>query len=536
MKLGIVKETRPDERRVAASPTTVARWIKAGWQVVVERGAGDSASYLPAHYADAGATLADTAAEVWRDADIVLKVRPVTDAEVELVRKGQTVISFLFPAQNAELVEKLRARGATALAMDSIPRISRAQKVDALSSMANISGYRAVVEAANRFGSFFTGQMTAAGKVAPAKVLIIGAGVAGLAAIGAAKGLGAIVRAFDVRPTVADQIRSLGAEFLTVEIEESGEGQGGYAKEMSKEFIDAEMALFRAQAKDVNIVITTALIPGKPAPKLWLRDMVEAMKPGSVVVDLAAEQGGNCELTEPGKEVTHNGVTIVGYTDFASRMANVSSELYGTNLWHLLDEMGGAAGWKIDQGNDIVRGALVVHDGEKLWPPPPPKVEPPRAAPPKPPAVAAPPAAPQVVKGRGHGHGAPPPPPSRTHGIVMSIVGLVALAIWMGLRVGDPSATVGRDTADLLQHLTVFVLAVFVGWQVVWNVTPALHTPLMSVTNAISGIIVVGGILGARQDDFDASVAVAVLATLFATINIAGGFLVTRRMLAMFRK
>ena len=538
MKLGIVKEIRPEERRVAASPTTVARWIKAGWQVVVERGAGDAASYPAALYADAGATIADSADDVWRDADIVLKVRPVTDPEVEKVRSGQTVVSFLFPAQNAELVEKLRARGATALAMDSIPRISRAQKVDALSSMANISGYRAVVEAANRFGSFFTGQITAAGKVAPARVLIIGAGVAGLAAIGAAKGLGAIVRAFDVRPAVADQIRSLGAEFLTVEIEESGEGQGGYAKEMSKEFIDAEMALFRAQAKEVNIVITTALIPGKPAPKLWLRDMVESMKPGSVVVDLAAEQGGNCDLTEPGKEVVHGGVTIVGYTDFASRMANVASELYGTNLWHLLEEMGGAAGWKIDQTNDIVRGALVVHGGEKLWPPPPPKVEPPKtpaaaagtAAPPKPPAE------PQIVKGRGHGHGAPPPPPSRTSGIVMSVIGLVALAIWLGLRIGDAEATVGEHTAALLQHLTVFVLAVFVGWQVVWNVTPALHTPLMSVTNAISGIIVVGGILGARQEEFDVSVAVAVAATLFATINIAGGFLVTRRMLAMFRK
>ena len=540
MKLGIVKETRPDERRVAASPTTVARWIKAGWEVVVERGAGDGASFPEKAYADAGASIADAAADVWRDADIVLKVRPPTEAEAMKVRQGQTIVSFLFPAQNAGLVEMLRGRGATVLAMDCIPRISRAQKVDALSSMANISGYRAVVEAANRFGSFFTGQMTAAGKVAPAKVLIIGAGVAGLAAIGAAKGLGAIVRAFDVRPSVADQIRSLGAEFLTVELEESGEGQGGYAKEMSKEFIDAEMALFRAQAKDVNIVITTALIPGKPAPKLWLTDMVESMKPGSVVVDLAAEQGGNCEVTQPGKEVVHHGVTVVGYTDFASRMANVSSELYGTNLWHLLDEMGGAAGWKVDTGNDIVRGALVTHAGEKTWPPPPPKQEAPKPAP-KPAIEAAKPVAepakePPVVKGRGHGHGAAPAAPSPTVGLALSIIGIVAAIAWLGLRLGKADATVGEDTAALLQHLTVFVLAVFVGWQVVWNVTPALHTPLMSVTNAISGIIVVGGILGARQESFDASVAVAVAATLFATINIAGGFLVTRRMLAMFRK
>ena len=536
MKLGIVKEIRPDERRVAASPTTVARWVKAGWEVVVERGAGDNASFPEKLYADAGASIAGAADDVWRDADIVLKVRPPTEAEAMKTRQGQTVISFIYPAMNAGLVEMLRGRGATVLGMDAIPRISRAQKVDALSSMANISGYRAVVEAANRFGSFFTGQMTAAGKVAPAKVLIIGAGVAGLAAIGAAKGLGAIVRAFDVRPSVADQIRSLGAEFLTVEIEESGEGQGGYAREMSKEFIDAEMALFRAQARDVNIVITTALIPGKPAPKLWLADMVAAMKPGSVVVDMAAEQGGNCEATQPGKEiVTDNGVTVLGFTDFPSRMANVSSELYGTNLWHLLDEMGGAAGWKVDTGNDIVRGALICHAGEKTWPPPPPKEQPKPAAPPPPPPPE-PAKEVAVVKGRGHGHGAAPQPPSKTVGMVMSLIGIVIALAWLGLRLGKADATVGEDTAALLQHLTVFVLAVFVGWQVVWNVTPALHTPLMSVTNAISGIIVVGGILGARQDSFDASVAVAVAATLFATINIAGGFLVTRRMLAMFRK
>ncbi len=536
MKLGIVKEIRPDERRVAASPSTVARWIKAGWQVVIERGAGDGASYPEALYVAAGAAIVASAAEVWRDADVLLKVRPPTDDEAGLARPGQTLISFLFPAQNPGLVETLRARGVTVLAMDCIPRISRAQKVDALSSMANISGYRAVVEAASRFGSFFTGQMTAAGKVAPAKVLIIGAGVAGLASIAAAKALGAIVRAFDVRPSVGDQIRSLGAEFLTVEIAESGEGKGGYAKEMSQDFIDAEMALFRAQAKDVNIVITTALIPGKPAPKLWLADMVEAMKPGSVVVDLAAEQGGNCELTQPGTEVVHHGVTVVGYTDFASRMANVASELYGTNLWHLLDEMGGAAGFKVDLQNDIVRGALVVHASEKTWPPPPPKPEP---SPPVPAPLAAEPVkVPErpVVKGRGHGHGAAPPPLSKTAGIVMTTVGIVAAVLWLGLRLGKADATVGEDTAALLQHLTVFVMAVFVGWQVVWNVTPALHTPLMSVTNAISGIIVVGGILGARQSEFDASVAVAVAATMFATINIAGGFLVTRRMLAMFRK
>jgi NAD(P) transhydrogenase subunit alpha len=404
--------------------------------------------------------------------------------------------------------------------------------------MANIAGYRAVVEAANRFGSFFTGQFTAAGKVPPAKVLVIGAGVAGLAAVAAAKGLGAIVRAFDVRPSVADQVKSLGGEFLTVQLAESGEGSGGYAKEMSKEFIDAEMALFRAQAKEVNIVITTALIPGKPAPKLWTADMVELMKPGSVIVDMAAEQGGNCELTKPGQEVVERGVTIIGFTDLASRMANVSSDLYGTNVWHLLDEMGGPEKFKVDLENDIVRGALIVENGEKRWPPPPPKKVEPEVKESRegkePAAVVA------VTSSRSlataHGHGAPIEPPSRTAGIVMSILGMAAMVAWLVLRYSNSHASVGAETIGLLQHLTVFVMAVFVGWQVIWNVSPALHTPLMSVTNAISGIIVVGGLLGARATDMDASVIVAIAATLFATINIAGGFLVTRRMLAMFRR
>ncbi|HSN30169.1 MAG TPA: Re/Si-specific NAD(P)(+) transhydrogenase subunit alpha, partial [Kofleriaceae bacterium] len=369
MKLGIVQETRAEERRVAASPNVVGRWVKAGWQVIVERGAGAQASYPDSQYEAAGGTIVDRAA-AWQ-ADIVLKVRPPTDDEVGQLREGGTLISFLYPAQNEALVAKLAARKITVLAMDQVPRISRAQKMDALSSMANISGYRAVIEAANRFGSFFTGQFTAAGKVAPAKVLIIGAGVAGLAALGAAKGLGAIVRAFDVRAAAEEQIKSLGGEFLTVTIKESGEGQGGYAKEMSKEFLDAEYALFRAQAKEVDIVITTALIPGKPAPKLWLKDMVELMRPGSVVVDLAAEQGGNCEYTVPGQAVVEKGVTIVGYTDLPSRMASVASDLYGMNLWHFLEEMGGAANYRIDHENDAVRPALVLEAGDKKWPAPP---------------------------------------------------------------------------------------------------------------------------------------------------------------------
>ncbi|MGE0869239.1 MAG: Re/Si-specific NAD(P)(+) transhydrogenase subunit alpha [Kofleriaceae bacterium] len=545
MKLGIVQETAGDERRVAASPQVVGKWVKAGWSVQVERGAGVRASYLDAQYEAVGATIVDRAT-AW-GSDIVLKLRPPQIAgddscEADQMREGATLISYIQPAENAALLEHLAKRKLTVLAMDQVPRISRAQKMDALSSMANIAGYRAVIEAANRFGSFFTGQITAAGKVRPAKVLIIGAGVAGLAALGAAKGLGAIVRAFDVRAAVEDQVKSLGGEFLTVTIKESGEGQGGYAKEMSKEFLDAEYALFRAQAKDVDIVITTALIPGKPAPKLWFKDMVEAMKPGSVIVDLAAERGGNCELTRPGEVVHHEGVTIIGYTDLASRMANVASDLYGTNLAHFLDEMGGATGFKVDHANDAVRPALVLENGEKRWPPPPmakaeaapvikPAMRPSEAAPvvkPAPPAASA--------KGHG-GHGPPMRPPSRAVGVVMSMIGVIAAIAFVYLRYGQADAMANPSAVGFLQHLTVFVMAIFVGFQVVWNVTPALHTPLMSVTNAISGIIVVGGLLSARSPSgLHTSTIVAVAATLFATINIAGGFLVTRRMLAMFRK
>lgn len=536
MKLGIVQETRAEERRVAASPNVVGRWVKAGWQVVVERSAGTLANYPDSQYEAAGGTIVDRAT-AWH-AEIVLKVRPPTDDEVGQLREGGTLISFLYPAQNEPLVQLLAARKVTVLAMDQVPRISRAQKMDALSSMANISGYRAVIEAANRFGSFFTGQFTAAGKVAPAKVLIIGAGVAGLAALGAAKGLGAIVRAFDVRAAAEEQIKSLGGEFLTVTAKESGEGQGGYAKEMSKEFLDAEYALFRAQAKEVDIVITTALIPGKPAPKLWHKDMVELMKPGSVVVDLAAEQGGNCEYTVPGQAVVEKGVTIVGYTDLPSRMASVASDLYGMNLWHFLEEMSGAQGYKIDHENDAVRPALVLEAGEKKWPAPPmaKKEAPATAAKPAAPAAApaATPSKPAVSPPK-TSHGPAQRPPSAASGIALSIFGLIAAAVWLGLRFGQADALASEGTRVLVQHLIVFVLAIFVGMQVVWNVTAALHTPLMSVTNAISGIIVVGGLLSGAGT-LHTPVIVAVVATLFATINISGGFIVTRRMLAMFRK
>jgi len=550
MKLGIVNETSAGERRVAASPAVVAKWVKGGWDVAVEQGAGANASYPDAQYEAAGATIVDRQTAWQRD--IVLKLRvPIVGAdgscETDQMRDGATLISYILPAENAELLDKLAAKRLTVLAMDQVPRISRAQKMDALSSMANISGYRAVIEAANRFGSFFTGQFTAAGKVPPAKVLIIGGGVAGLAALGAAKGLGAIVRAFDVRAAVEEQVKSLGGEFLTVTIKESGEGQGGYAKEMSKEFLEAEYALFRAQAKEVDIVITTALIPGKPAPKLWFTDMVELMKPGSVIVDLAAERGGNCDVTKPGEVVEHKGVTVIGYTDLASRMAHVASDLYGTNLLHFLDEMGGAKGHKVDHENDAVRPALVLENGALRWPPPAmKKVEPAKPAEAKPaevkPAatvtpIVAKPAAPAAEKSKSHGHGPAPRAPSRQSGIVMSVIGLALAAAWVYLRFGraDVNVVASPPSVALLQHLTVFVMAVFVGFQVVWNVTPALHTPLMSVTNAISGIIVVGGLLGSTGN-WSISVGVAIVATLFATINIAGGFLVTRRMLAMFRK
>ncbi|MBT8496423.1 MAG: Re/Si-specific NAD(P)(+) transhydrogenase subunit alpha, partial [Deltaproteobacteria bacterium] len=381
MRIGIVREIHPEERRVAASPGAAKRLIDQGFEVVLESGAGDKASYPDSAYEELGVAVETDTAKVW-SSDLVIKVRPPAELvgpayrnsehEVDLLKEGGSLISFIFPAQNGELVERLTEKGVTTLAMDCVPRISRAQKLDALSSMANIAGYRAVVEAAQDFGSFFTGQFTAAGKVPPAKVLVIGAGVAGLAAIAAAKGLGAIVRAFDTRAAVKDQVKSLGGEFLEIQFDESGEGGGGYAKVMSKEFIEAEMALFYEQAKEVDIVITTALIPGKRAPTLWPERHVKAMKPGSVVVDLAAEQGGNCAVTEPGKKVVVGGVTVIGYRDLPSRMANVASDLYGTNIAHLLDDMGKAEGFKVDTDDEVVRGSLVTHEGETTWPPPPP--------------------------------------------------------------------------------------------------------------------------------------------------------------------
>ena len=517
MKIGIPKEVHAGEKRVATTPDVAKQLIKLGFEVVIEAGAGSAAHYSDASYVEAGVTVVKNAQEVWTDNDIILKVREpelnpdLQKEEIDLLHENQILITFLWPAQNPEMLKKLAEKKVTALAMDMIPRISRAQKLDALSSMANIAGYRAVVEAAQHFGRFFTGQITAAGKVPPAKVMVIGAGVAGLAAIGAAKSMGAIVRAFDTRPEVKEQIESMDAEFLELDFEEEGSGTGGYAKVMSKEFIEAEMALFAEQAKEVDIIITTALIPGKPAPELILEDMVMSMKDGSVIVDLAAERGGNCKLSEAGKVVKVHGVSIIGYTDLPSRMAAQSSQLYGTNLRHLLTDMCPNKDGKVvvDFDDEVVRGATAVKNGEITFPPPAPKLS---AAPAKPAEPAPPPVEPKEDKPSWVG-------PALTFGIgALGLFGLGAVA-----------------PASFMAHFTVFVLACFVGYMVIWNVTAALHTPLMSVTNAISSIIVLGAILQISSGE-KVIMWVAVFAVLITSINIVGGFAVTRRMLEMFRK
>lgn len=509
MKVGIPREILATESRVAATPKTVQRLKKQGFDVYIESKAGDQSSYSDKEYQEAGATILSSASALYEAADIILKVQPLTKGEINLVKSGTLVASYLWPAQNGELMNLMADKKINAIAMDAIPRITRAQKMDVLSSMANIAGYRAVIEGANHFGRFLNGQITAAGKVDPAKVLIIGAGVAGLAAIGTANCLGAIVRAFDTRKEVREQIQSMGAQFLTVELDEDGATATGYSKEMSPAFIEAEMALFRAQAKEVDIIITTAQIPGKPAPKLILKDMVEMMKSGSVIVDLAAPTGGNCELTQPGEVYKYKGVTIVGKVD---QLPAQASGLYGNNLCHLLDDMGKAANFKIDMNDDIISRAMVVHDGKINWPP-------------KPLSVAAKPAAPKTPEKPAEPN---PEEISKTNSR-NSALALGALGAFLYLigQVAPP---------DFLSHFTVFVLSCFIGWQVVWNVSHSLHTPLMSVTNAISGIIIVGGILHI-QDDFTAPITIlAVIAVLVATINIAGGFYITHRMLKMFRK
>ncbi len=488
----------------------------------MESGAGDGANFSDDSYRAAGAEIIVDAVTLWSGSDIIFKVRGPSAEEVGLMREGSTLVSFIWPAQNPELLQQLADRKATVLAMDSVPRISRAQKLDALSSMANIAGYRAVIEAAHHFGRFFTGQITAAGKVPPAKVFVIGAGVAGLAAIGTASGLGAIVWANDTRPEVGDQVKSMGGEFVTVDYEEEGSGTGGYAKLMSEGFQKAQRETFAKQAKEVDIIITTALIPGKPAPKLITAEMVQSMKPGSVIVDMAAEQGGNCELTGPGQVVVKHGVTIIGYTDLPSRLARQSSTLYSNNLLRLTEELCKTKDGLIDVAMDdeVLRGTTVIKEGLVTWPPPAPKLS---AAPAKPATTSVPPPP---------AHGAKAAPASALK--VVMIFGVAAL-FFLLIGACAPSAFLG--------HFTVFVLACFIGYMVVWNVTPALHTPLMSVTNAISSIIAIGALMQIaphliegmdRPDGWIRSL--AVLGITLTAVNMFGGFAVTRRMLSMFRK
>ncbi len=523
--IGVPKETAAGEKRVATVPEVVEKLIKLGFKVNVESGAGDAANCGDESYRTAGAQIVDSAAKLWADSDIVFKVGVPTAEEVRLMHEGQTLITFIWPAQNPELMQQLAARKVTVLAIDALPRmLSRAQKMDALTSQAGVAGYRAVIEAANAFGRFFNGQITAAGKVPPAKVFIAGAGVAGLAAIGTAASLGAIVRANDTRAEVADQVVSLGGEFVKVEYEEEGSGGGGYAKVMSEGFLQAQREMYAKQAKEVDIIITTALIPGKPAPRLITADMVKSMKPGSVIVDMAAERGGNCELTEPGQSVVKHGVTIVGYTDLTSRLAKQSSTLYANNLFRLTEELCKTKDGviNVNMEDDAIRGLTVIKEGSISWPPPPLKLPAPA---PKPAAVA--PAA------KSKGHGGDNTPASATSTAVK--FGIAALAFWF-VGANAPAAFLG--------HFTVFVLAVFVGYMVVWNVTPALHTPLMSVTNAISSIIAIGALVqiapplvaggAARPEQWIHWLAWVGIA--LTAVNMFGGFAVTQRMLQMFRK
>ncbi|MGR3371650.1 MAG: Re/Si-specific NAD(P)(+) transhydrogenase subunit alpha [Pseudooceanicola nanhaiensis] len=523
MKIGTPKEVFEGEARVAMTPDSALQLQKLGHECFIETGAGVRAGFLDSAYEEAGVTVLDSAAALWETADIIAKVRPPSDEEAGRLTADKTLISFFYPGSNEALMELCKSKGASVIAMDMVPRISRAQKMDALSSMANIAGYRAVIEAGNNFGRFFTGQVTAAGKVPPAKVLIVGAGVAGLAAIGTSTSLGAITYAFDVRPEVAEQIESMGAEFVYLDFEEAaqdGAATGGYAAPSSPEFREAQLKKFRELAPDIDIVITTALIPNRPAPVLWTKDMVEMMKPGSVIVDLAAERGGNCELTRPDEKlVTDNGVTIVGYTDFPSRMATQSSALYATNVRHMLTDLTPEKDGVINHNmeDDVIRGATIAHAGEITFPPPPPKVQ----------AIAAqkPKEKPKELT-----------PEERRANEVAAFkaqtkqqVGLLAIGGGLILLAGLYAP------ASFMQHFIVFVLSVFVGFQVIWNVSHSLHTPLMAVTNAISSIIILGALMQIGSGSFIVIV-LAALSVFMAGINIFGGFLVTRRMLAMFQK
>ncbi|CUX81592.1 MAG: NAD(P) transhydrogenase alpha subunit PntA [Roseibaca calidilacus] len=522
MKVGALKEIKPGEARVALTPDSAAQLQKLGHECVVQSGAGDAAGFNDATYEAAGVTVVADAQAVLDASDIVVKVREPELDEVKRLREGQTLISFFWPAQNAEMLEAAKATGATVIAMDMVPRISRAQKMDALSSMANIAGYRAVIEAGNNFGRFFTGQVTAAGKIPPARVLIVGAGVAGLAAIGTSTSLGAITMAFDVRPEVSEQIESMGAEFVFLEFDEpaqDGAATGGYAAPSSPEFREKQLAKFRELAPDVDIVITTALIPGRPAPKLWTEDMVAMMKPGSVIVDLAAEKGGNCDLTVMDERVvTENGVIIIGYTDFPSRMATQSSTLYATNIRHMLTDLTPEKDGVINHNmeDDVIRGATVTHAGEITFPPPPPKVA----------AIAAKPK--EKVK--------EPTPEEKRAAEIAAFKAQTRQQVTLLTVAGALLLAVGLVApASFMQHFIVFVLSVFIGFQVIWNVAHSLHTPLMAVTNAISSIIILGALIQIGSSSMLITI-LAAAGIFMASINIFGGFLVTRRMLAMFQK
>jgi NAD(P) transhydrogenase subunit alpha len=521
MRIGSPKEVMPGEARVAMTPDSAIQLQKLGYECFIESGAGLGARFSDADYQAAGVTVVDSAEALFQSVDVIAKVRPPLEDEVSRLSKGQTLVGFFNPAGNETLLELAKSRQANVIAMEMVPRISRAQKMDALSSMANIAGYRAVIEAGNHFGRFFTGQVTAAGKVPPAKVLVIGAGVAGLAAIGTAQSLGAIVRAFDVRPEVAEQIESMGAEFLFLDFEDAQDGAatGGYAAPSSPEFREKQLALFLEQAPEIDIVITTALIPNREAPELWTQDMVEAMKPGSVIVDLAAEKGGNCKLTVADqKVVTDNGVTIIGYTDFPSRMAAQASTLYATNVRHMMTDLTPEKDGQLvhNMEDDVIRSSTVTFEGEITFPPPPLKVQ----------AIAskATPKQPEKTPEEKAAEEAQAMAKAGRQQTQLLVIGAALMAL-IGLYA----------PTEFMQHFIVFVLAVFVGFQVIWGVAHSLHTPLMAITNAISGIIIVGAIL-----QVDSSIPiVAILAgisVLIATINIVGGFMVTRRMLQMFKK
>ncbi len=523
VKIGTPKEVFEGEARVAMTPDSARMLRKLGYDCAIEAGAGVAAGFLDEAYAEAGVEIFNTAAGLWKEADVVAKVRPPTDAEVKRLTDGKLLISFFWPAQNGELMEAAAKKGASVIAMDMVPRISRAQKMDALSSMANIAGYRAVIEAGNNFGRFFTGQITAAGKVPPAKVLVVGAGVAGLAAIGTSTSLGAITYAFDVRPEVAEQVESMGAQFVFLDFEEAakdGAESGGYASVSSPEFTAAQLAKFRELAPDIDIVITTALIPNREAPELWTKDMVEAMKPGSVIIDLAAEKGGNCKLTVMDQKiVTDNGVTIIGYTDFPSRMATQSSTLYATNIRHMMTDLTPGKDGKVNHNmeDDVIRGATIAHAKEVTFPPPPPKIK----------AIAAQKPKEKVKELTSQEKRAAEVTAFKAQ--TKSQVTLLAVggALVLGVGLFAP--------ASFMQHFIVFVLAVFVGFQVIWGVAHSLHTPLMAITNAISSIIILGALMQIGSGS-GLVILLAALSVFMAGINIFGGFLVTRRMLAMFQK